>query len=133
LIFTGTFTTAGLRIDVGENGLSIRKEGKVRKLVNDVEQITYPVRKGVIERGQRAKVITERAVFEVMPEGLVLSEVARGIDVRRDILERMEFSPARILDPMPFMRDELFVQGRLRRSPPLSEDVEALLDYYHIR
>ena len=138
LIFTGTFTTAGLRIDVGENGLSIRNEGKVRKLVNDVEQITYPVRKGVIERGQRAKVITERAVFEVMPEGLVLSEVARGIDVRRDILERMEFSPARILDPMPFMRDELFVQGRVRRSPPLSEDVQAedvqaLLDYYHIR
>jgi propionate CoA-transferase len=114
LIFTGTFTTAGLRIDAGVKGLSIRNEGKVRKFVNDVEQITYPVRKGVIERGQRAKLITERAVFEVVREGLALSEVARGIDIRRDILERMEFSPARILEPMSFMRDELFVEGRLR-------------------
>lgn len=118
LIFTGTFTTAGLQIETGENGLSISNEGKVRKFVSEVEQITYPVAKGVAERGQRAKLITERAVFEVAPEGLVLSEVARGIDIRRDILERMEFSPARILEPTPVMRDELFVE---RRLPVLSD------------
>jgi acyl CoA:acetate/3-ketoacid CoA transferase len=49
-------------------------------------------------------------VSEEMPEELVLSELARGIDLRRDILDRMQFSPARILDRMPFMRDELFVK-----------------------
>ena len=40
LLFAGTFTTAGLQIDADKNGLSIRKEGKVRKFVNTAEQIT---------------------------------------------------------------------------------------------
>ena len=90
--------------------LSIRKEGKVRKFVNAAEQITYPVRNGVINRGQRAKIITERAVFEVAAEGLVLTEVAKGVDVRRDILDQMEFAPARIVDQPKVMDDALFAQ-----------------------
>ena len=83
LLFAGTFTTAGLQIEAGASGLNIVKEGKVRKFVNNAEQITYPVRNGVINRGQRAKIITERAVFEVAAEGLVLTEVAKGVDVRK--------------------------------------------------
>jgi propionate CoA-transferase len=110
LVFTGTFTTAGLQIGADKERLSIRSEGKVRKFVNDVEQITYPVREGVIARGQRAKLITERAVFEVAPEGLILTELARGIDIKRDILDQMEFAPAKIVDPTPFMRSELFLK-----------------------
>jgi propionate CoA-transferase len=108
LVFTGTFTTAGLQIEIDEKGLSIRREGKVRKFVNSGEQITYPVRNGVMTRGQRAKIITERAVFEVTAEGLVLIEVARGVDVRRDILDQMEFSPAHIVDKPKTMDEALF-------------------------
>jgi propionate CoA-transferase len=108
LVFTGTFTTAGLQIETSENGLNIAKEGKVRKFVKNAEQITYPVRHGVITRGQRATIITERAVFEVTAEGLVLTEVAKGIDVRRDILDQMEFAPARIVDTPQAMDDALF-------------------------
>jgi propionate CoA-transferase len=108
LLFAGTFTTAGLQIDTDDKGLSIRKEGKVRKFVNTAEQITYPVRNGVIHRGQRAKIITERAVFEVAAEGLVLTEVAKGVDVRKDIIEQMEFAPARIVDRPKTMDAALF-------------------------
>ena len=63
-----------------------------------------------MNRGQRAKIITERAVFEVTGEGLVLTEVANGIDVRKDILEQMEFAPARIVDQPKKMDDALFRQ-----------------------
>jgi propionate CoA-transferase len=108
LVFAGTFTTAGLQIDADDSGLSIRKEGKVRKFVNTAEQITYPVRSGVINRGQSAKIITERAVFEVTAEGLMLTEVARGIDVRKDILDQMEFAPARIAERPKVMDGALF-------------------------
>jgi propionate CoA-transferase len=66
------------------------------------------VRNGVMTRGQRAKIITERAVFEVTAEGLVLIEVARGVDVRKDILDQMEFSPARIVDKPKTMDEALF-------------------------
>lgn len=110
LLFAGTFTTAGLQIDTDENGLNIHKEGKVRKFVNTAEQITYPVRNGVVNRGQRAKIITERAVFEVTAEGLVLTEVAKGVDVRRHILEQMEFAPARIVDRPKMMDDAIFAR-----------------------
>ena len=72
------------------------------------EQITYPVRNGVIDRGQRAQIITERAVFEVTAEGLVLTEVAKGVDVRRDILEQMEFAPVHVADKPKLMDDALF-------------------------
>jgi propionate CoA-transferase len=108
LLFAGTFTTAGLQVDTDNGVLNIRKEGKVRKFVNAAEQITYPVRNGVINRGQRAKIITERAVFEVTSEGLVLTEVAKGVEVRKDILDQMEFAPARIVDQPKMMDDALF-------------------------
>lgn len=108
LVFTGTFTTAGLACDVADGGLTIKKEGAVRKLVTKAEQVTYPAGTGVRERGQTALVITERAVFRVEPEGLALIEVAKGIDVRRDILDQMEFAPHRIADPLPFMDAALF-------------------------
>jgi propionate CoA-transferase len=108
LLFAGTFTTAGLQIEAGASGLSIVKEGKVRKFVNSAEQITYPVRDGVIHRGQRAKIITERAVFEVAAEGLVLIEIAKGVDVRRDVLDQMEFAPARIVNQPKIMDAALF-------------------------
>ena len=109
LLFAGTFTTAGLQVDTSDKGLNIRGEGKVRKFVNTAEQITYPVRNGVMNRGQRAKIITERAVFEVTAEGLVLTEVAKGIDIRKGILDQMEFSPARVADRPKTMDDALFV------------------------
>ncbi|ANH75562.1 acetate CoA-transferase YdiF domain protein [Ralstonia insidiosa] len=108
LIFTGTFTTGGLVTDISSGGLRVVKEGRVKKFVPQAEQITYPVMKNVRERGQTAKIITERAVFEVHPDGLVLTEVARGIDVRRDVLEQMEFQPKRIADTLTMMDASLF-------------------------
>ena len=108
LVFTGTFTTAGLATTIGNGGLAIDKEGSVRKLVKQVDQITYPVRAGVVERGQTALLVTERAVFRVEAAGLALIEIADGVDLRRDVLEQMEFAPARIVEPLPKMDAALF-------------------------
>lgn len=108
LVFAGTFTTAGLDAGFGDGGLAIRREGKVRKFVTQADSITYDALSGVRHRGQEARIITERAVFDVEPEGLALVEVAAGIDVRRDVLEQMEFAPARIAEPLPKMGRHLF-------------------------
>jgi propionate CoA-transferase len=120
LVFTGTFTTAGLNVSMSDGGLRVAKEGSVQKFVDRAEQITYPVRKGVVERGQSALIVTERAVFRVVPEGLVLTEVAKGIDVRRDILDQMAFAPHHIVDPLPLMDASLFAE-----YPVISTDTEA--------
>jgi len=108
LIFTGTFTTAGLKVEIENGGLRIVQEGSIRKLVRKCEQITYPLQRGILERGQKAKLITERAVFEIEADGLVLIEIAKGIDVQKDILDQMEFPPKRIATPLKYMDEDLF-------------------------
>ena len=70
--------------------------------------MTYRVLDGVRYRDQSALLVTERAVFQVTSDGLVLSEIAPGVDVRRHVLERMEYQPIQILDPLPVMDAALF-------------------------
>lgn len=109
LVFTGTFTTGGLETDVRDGQLVIRQDGKVSKFVDQAQSVTYRVFDGVRERGQQALIVTERAVFEATASGLVLSEIAPGVDVRRHVLERMDFAPTHIADPLPKMDAALFV------------------------
>jgi propionate CoA-transferase len=53
-----------------------------------------------------------------MPEGLMLTEVAKGIDVRRDILDQMAFAPHHIVDPLPVMDASLFAETpAITRAP----------------
>ena len=37
--------------------------------------------------------VTERAVFRLTENGPMLIEVAKGVDLQRDILDKMEFKP----------------------------------------
>jgi propionate CoA-transferase len=108
LVFTGTFTTGGLDVAFEDGRLRIVREGKVRKFVPQAEHITYPVRANVAARGQRARIVTERAVFEVLAEGLLLTEVAPGIDIRTEILGQMDIDGVRVAPAVKTMAAELF-------------------------
>jgi propionate CoA-transferase len=93
LIFTGSFTTGGLKIAYEDGKLVIVQEGKMRKFAKQATSITYQVQHGVATRGQTALVITERAVFQVTADGLELIEIAPGIDLHKDVLGQMNFTP----------------------------------------
>ena len=82
----------GTQLGIGNGRLQITRHGEVVKLVADVEQITYSGREA-LKRGQDVIYVTERAVFRLTDQGLTLTEVAPGIDVRRDVIERMKFAP----------------------------------------
>ena len=92
VVLCSTFTTQGLDVDFSGGTVTIRAEGRQKKLVRQVQQISF---NGELARrkGQKVFFITERAVFELRPEGPVLVEIAPGIDLKRDVLDQMEFTP----------------------------------------
>ncbi|MEQ1860940.1 MAG: CoA-transferase [Chthoniobacteraceae bacterium] len=92
LVFCGTFTTGGLELAVAGGELRIVKEGKVRKFLANVEQVSFSARRAR-EVGQEVLYVTERAVFRMNEHGLELTEVAPGIDPERDVLALMDFCP----------------------------------------
>jgi len=99
VLFAGTFTTGGLKVEVKGGNLTILSEGLSRKFLDRVEQITFSGDLA-IENGQPAYFITERCVFQLTPDGLELKEIAPGIDIDRDILKQMDFKPL-VRNPIP--------------------------------
>jgi len=72
--------------------LKIIKDGTAKKFVNHVEQVSFSGEKA-IEDKQDITYITERCVFKLTPKGLLLTEIAPGIDLKSDILDKMDFKP----------------------------------------
>jgi len=92
MVFCGSFAAKGVRNEIGGGRLRILAHGEVPKLVPAVAGITFSGAQAKA-RGQRVIYVTERAVFQLTPEGVELIEVAPGVDIRSDVLERMQFQP----------------------------------------
>jgi propionate CoA-transferase len=121
VIFSGTFTAGGLDIAWEGGQTVIRREGHFKKFVANLEQISY---NGAYaqQRGQPALYITERAVFERRESGLVLIEIAPGIDLEKDILQQMDFKP--IISPqLSEMDHRLFAAGPMSLGVDLSAKI----------
>lgn len=122
VVFAGTFTAGGLDIAVEDGRLAIRSEGRERKFVPTVQQITFSGARAA-RLGQPVLYVTERCVFELTPDGLKLVEVAPGIDLERDILGLMEVRP--IVDEIREMDPRIFRQARMEiRTDLLHLDLE---------
>lgn len=92
VVFCGAFEAKGLRVSASGGRLTVDQAGAVPKLVTKVEGVTFSGPEARL-RGQKVTYVTERAVFELTEDGLELTEVAPGVDLRRDILDRMGFEP----------------------------------------
>ncbi len=124
LYFLGTFS-AGSKVQVEDGQLRIVQEGRIKKYIQQVEQITFS---GDFARKRKQPVyfICERCVLRLADEGLELIEVAPGVDVERDIIAQMEFRP-RIADKLQTMDARIFRPERMRLDEssvkPLEERV----------
>lgn len=92
VFFAGTFTAGKIDISVENGKLRILKDGDTMKFVDNVYKIFFSGSQAV-KYSKVVRYFTERCVFTLTPSGLRLDEVAPGIDIDRDILERMEFKP----------------------------------------
>lgn len=109
IIFCSTFTGGGLKTSFSEDGIRIEQEGRFQKLVQEVQQISYNG-KIALERGQNMLYITERAIFKLTKEGVMLIEVAKGVDIQKDILDQMEFTPL-IAEHLAYTSTDFYKDG----------------------
>ncbi|MGI9509528.1 MAG: acyl CoA:acetate/3-ketoacid CoA transferase [Geminicoccaceae bacterium] len=86
IVFSGTFN-AGAKMHVEDGRLVIDKEGKIPKIVPKVDHVSFSGRRAVAQ-GQDATYVTERCVIRLTGDGLVVTEIAPGIDLARDVLEQ---------------------------------------------
>ncbi len=91
VFFMGTFTVGKPDIEITGSGLKINTDGGV-KFVKEVQQVTFSA-DFARKHGQEIKYITERAVFQLCDTGLELIEIAPGVDLEKDILGKMAFTP----------------------------------------
>jgi propionate CoA-transferase len=113
-VYAGTFTAGGLEVAIEDGKLRIVKEGRARKFIKNVEQITFSGNYAK-EREQPVLYVTERCVFQLRKDGLELIEVAPGIDIERDILAHMDFKPIintpQLMDARIFRDDLMNLQA----------------------
>jgi propionate CoA-transferase len=106
VVFLSTFTCGGLRLEIGDGQLRILEEGRNRKFVRAVEQVTFSAAHA-LATGHETMIVTERAVFRLTASGLRLEEIAPGVDLERDVLGQMDFTPE-IKEPLRLMEASLF-------------------------
>jgi propionate CoA-transferase len=107
VVFCGTFTAGGLETAVEGGALRVLREGRTRKFVRRVHQVSFSGRHAA-DKGQKILYVTERAVFRLANGGLELVEIAPGIDLRAQVLELMDFPPSLPPDGPRLMRAPVF-------------------------
>lgn len=124
IVFSGNFN-AGAKMRIDNDRLVIDREGKVAKVVPAVDQISFSGPKAV-ERGADITYVTERCVMKLTTQGLVVTEIAPGIDLDRDILAQAT-GRLTVSDQLRTMDAALF-QDRLigldLNATPLAEAAE---------
>lgn len=105
IVFSGFFT-AGAKLATADGKLVIEKEGKLKKLVDKVEHVTFSGPRAV-RQGQDITYVTERCVMKLTPEGIVVTEIAPGVDLQTDVLGQADF-PLTVADDLREMDAALF-------------------------
>jgi propionate CoA-transferase len=94
-------------LQTGDGQMRVLTQGMVKKLVKKVDQITFSGPQGLV-RKQEVLYLTERASFRLTAQGIEVFEIAPGIDLQRDVLDQMDFSPLvakdlKVMDSEHFM------------------------------
>lgn len=108
IVFSGNFN-AGAKMRIEGGKLVIEKEGRVAKFVEKVDQVSFSGRRARVQ-GQDVTYVTERCVILLDASGLVVTEVAPGIDLQRDVLDQAA-TPLRVSSALKTMDAALFVDA----------------------
>ena len=110
VVFLGTFL-APSRTGVVDGRIAVDEAVAAPKFLGSVEQRTFSGSYAAAA-GQPVLYVTERCVFRLTESGLQLIEIAPGIDLDRDVLAHVGFTP--IIDGEPKLMD-----ARIFRDEPM--------------
>ena len=111
IYFAGSFMGGKSDISISDNKIRILHEGTIPKFIESVFKIVFSGHQA-IKYGQEIMYITERAVFRLNQRGLVLEEIAPGIELQRDIVSKMIFEPV-IGNSIKEMDRRIFNEGKM--------------------
>lgn len=119
VIYCGSFAVKSEQ-NFTKTGLEIINPGKFKKFVLQVEQVSFSG-KYAMEKKQEVIYVTERAVFKLTAEGVMLTEIAPGVDLQKDILDMMDFKPIispklKAIDSLIYNENKLGLQAKFKRS-----------------
>ena len=115
--FAGAFTAGQKTIHIKNNKLSIVHDGSA-KFVENVYKIIFSGPQA-LKYEKEILYVTERAVFRLTEKGLILEEISPGVDIDRDILHKMEFSPI-VSSSLTQMDQRLFNEGKMGLSDQIT-------------
>jgi acyl CoA:acetate/3-ketoacid CoA transferase len=119
LCFGGAFTAGKSDIRVSNNRIKILRDGRISKFVEKVFKVVFSGHQA-IKYGQDVLYVTERAVFRLGEKGMILEEIAPGIDLDKDIYSKMSFVPN--AGSVREMDERIFNDGKM-------DVLDALLNY----
>ncbi|TIP20071.1 MAG: acyl CoA:acetate/3-ketoacid CoA transferase, partial [Mesorhizobium sp.] len=105
IVFSGFFN-AGAKLSLANGTLRIDQEGKVKKIVEEVEHISFSGKRAVAQ-GQDITYVTERCVMKLTQAGLMVTELAPGIDLERDVLAQAD-TPLSVANDLKFTPASLY-------------------------
>jgi len=105
IVYSGNFN-AGAKMHLEDGRLVIDKEGRIPKFVPEVGQVSFSGRRARAQ-GQDVTYVTERCVIRLDPDGLVVTEIAPGLDLQRDVLDQAA-TPLRVAENLVEMDASLF-------------------------
>ncbi|HRK19879.1 MAG TPA: CoA-transferase [Hyphomicrobiaceae bacterium] len=124
LVFSGYFTAGGLKVEADGGRLKIVQDGKIPKFVERVGHVTFDGGRAR-DLGIDVTYVTERCVIKLREGSLTVVEVAPGVDLERDVLQRAAV-PLRVADDLKAMDARLFHEQPMGLKLPLNERVRAL-------
>ena len=92
ICFAFAFNSGKCDIGVEDGKLVIRRDGRPGKFIPKCDHITFSSQFAQ-DTHQEVLFITERAVFRLVDRRMILTEIAPGVDLRKDILDQMGFAP----------------------------------------
>ena len=120
LVFLGTFL-APSRTEIVDGHIVVTDGVAAAKFLDSVEQRTFSGQYAAAA-GQPVLYVTERCVFRLTPEGLELIEIAPGIDLEKDVLAHVGFTPIinddpKLMDPRLFLDEPMGLKDELLTVP----------------